>query len=54
MTLWRVKFSPDTEFDLINEDFAAFDVEGECLADSSKANDPQAGPFGCIDRFSVA
>ncbi|EOR08319.1 phage tail tube protein [Acinetobacter tandoii] len=52
--LWRVQFSPDTEFDLINEDFASFDVEGECLADSSKANDPQAGPFGCIDRFSVA
>jgi hypothetical protein len=52
--LWRVQFSPETEFDLINEDFASFDVEGECLADSSKASDPQAGPFGCIDRFKVS
>lgn len=54
VTLWRVELSPDTEFDLIHEDFASYSFEGECLADISKANDPELSIFGHIDRFSVA
>ena len=54
MTLWRVKFSPDTEFDLIHEDFGSYSIEGEALADISKANDAELSVFGHIERFSVA
>ncbi len=53
MTLWRVKFSPDTEFDLIHEDFGSYSMEGEALADISKANDAELSVFGHIERFSV-
>lgn len=52
--LWRVQFSPETEFALINEDFSSFDLEFECLADSTKAQDEQLGPFGVIERFKIA
>lgn len=51
--LWRVQFSPETEFALINEDFANFDLEFECLADSTKAIDPQLGSFGIIEQFKI-
>ena len=54
MTLWRVKFSPDTEFDLIHEDFGSYSIEGEALADISKANDAELSVFGHIERFTVA
>ena len=53
VTLWRLELSPDTEFDLINEDFASYSIEGECLADIAKANDAELSIFGHIDRFSV-
>lgn len=53
VTLWRLELSPDTEFDLIHEDFASYSIEGECLADISKANDAELSIFGHIDRFSV-
>lgn len=53
VTLWRLELSPETEFDLIHEDFASYDFEGECLADISKANDAELSIFGHIDRFSV-
>lgn len=52
LELWRVELSPDTEFDLINEEFAQFSIEGEALADISKASDPTFGSFGCIERFN--
>jgi len=54
VTLWRVQMSPETEFDLINEDFGSYSFEGECLADIQKANDPELSIFGHIDRFSVS
>lgn len=54
LTLWRVEFSPDTEFDLIHEDFGSYSIEGEALADISKANDEELSVFGHIERFSVA
>ena len=54
MTLWRVKFSPDTEFDLIHEDFGSYSIEGEALADISKANDSELSVFGHIERFTIA
>lgn len=54
VTLWRVQMSPETEFDLINEDFGSYSIEGECLADIQKANDPELSIFGHIDRFSVS
>jgi hypothetical protein len=54
LMLWRVKFSPDTEFDLIHEDFGSYSIEGEALADISKANDTELSIFGHIERFSVA
>lgn len=54
VTLWRVEFSPETEFDLINEDFSSYDIEGECLADITKVNDAELSMFGHIDRFNVA
>jgi hypothetical protein len=53
VTLWRLELSPDTEFDLIHEDFASYSIEGECLADITKANDAELSIFGHIDRFSV-
>jgi len=51
--LWRVQFSPETEFALINEDFASFNLEFECLADSTKSSDPQLGPFGIVEQFKI-
>lgn len=54
VTLWRVQMSPETEFDLINEDFGSYSFEGECLADIQMANDPELSIFGHIDRFSVS
>ena len=53
VTLWRVELSPDTEFDLIHEDFASYSIEGECLADISKAMDSELSIFGHIERFSI-
>ena len=53
VTLWRLELSPETEFDLIHEDFASYSFEGECLADISKAMDLELSIFGHIDRFSV-
>lgn len=53
VTLWRLELSPETEFDLIHEDFASYNFEGECLADISKAMDLELSIFGHIDRFSV-
>ncbi len=53
VTLWRLELSPETEFDLIHEDFASYSFEGECLADISKAMDSELSIFGHIDRFSV-
>lgn len=53
VTLWRVELSPETEFDLINEDFASYEIEGECLADISKAMDSELSIFGHIERFSI-
>ena len=53
VTLWRVELSPETEFDLINEDFASYSIEGECLADISKAMDSELSIFGHIERFSI-
>ncbi|MHA3079643.1 phage tail tube protein [Acinetobacter sp. ANC 5502] len=51
--LWRVQFSPDTTFALINNDFGSFDVSGDALSDSSKANDAELSVFGHIERFAV-
>ena len=53
VTLWRVELSPDTEFGLIHEDFASYSIEGECLADISKAMDSELSIFGHIERFSI-
>ncbi|MBE9400946.1 hypothetical protein IQR32_06200 [Acinetobacter albensis] len=53
VTLWRVELSPETEFDLIHEDFASYEIEGECLADISKAMDSELSIFGHIERFSI-
>ena len=53
VTLWRVELSPDTEFDLIHEEFASYSIEGECLADISKAHDAELSIFGLIERFSI-
>ncbi|MHA3051154.1 phage tail tube protein [Acinetobacter sp. ANC 4640] len=51
--LWRVQFSPDTTFALINSDFGSFDISGDALSDNSKANDPELSVFGHIERFTV-
>lgn len=51
--LWRVQFSPETEFALINEDFGSFNLEFECLADALKGQDPTLGPFGIVERFKA-
>lgn len=52
--LWRVQFSPETEFALINEDFGSFDLEFECLANPLKGVDPTLGSFGIVEQFTVA
>ncbi|MDH1858840.1 hypothetical protein N5D44_11115 [Acinetobacter junii] len=51
--LHRLTLSPETEFDLINEDFNKFSITGSCMADNSKANDAELSVFGHIERFSV-
>ncbi|RZG88519.1 hypothetical protein EXE10_01575 [Acinetobacter sp. WCHAc060033] len=54
LTLWNLEFSPETEFSLIHEDFGSFELEGDALADTSKANDTELSIFGHVDRFKVA
>lgn len=54
LRIWRMQFSPETEFDLINEDFAKYKLTGEALADNSKANDAELSVFGHIERFAIA
>lgn len=54
LEIWRMQFSPETEFDLINEDFAKYKLTGEALADNSKANDAELSVFGHIERFTLA
>ncbi|WP_119054975.1 phage tail tube protein [Acinetobacter colistiniresistens] len=51
--LHRLTFSPETEFDLINEDFNKFSISGDTIADNSKANDAELSVFGHIERFKV-
>ncbi|MEB3753814.1 hypothetical protein I2F62_05570 [Acinetobacter sp. MD2(2019)] len=51
--IWRLQLSPETTFDLINEDFSSYDLTGDALADSSKSNNAELGPFGVIERFTV-
>lgn len=54
LELWRVELSPDTEFDLINEEFGQYSIEGEALSDPSKVSDPTFGPFGYFERFKIS
>ncbi len=37
----------------IHEEFASYSIEGECLADISKAHDAELSIFGHIERFSI-
>ncbi len=53
LRIWRMQFSPETEFDLINEDFAKYKLTGEALADNSKAKDTELSVFGHIERFAL-
>lgn len=50
--LHRLTLSPETEFDLINEEFNTFSITGDCKADNSKANDAELSVWGHIERFS--
>lgn len=50
---WRLEFTPETEFNLINEDFGSYSFEAESLMDGSKALDVKLGPFGLIERFQI-
>lgn len=54
VVLHRLTLSPETEFDLINEDFNTFSISGDCKADNSKANDAELSVWGHIERFSVS
>ena len=49
--LWRIQFSPETEFDLINEDFGSYSISGNTLSDIAKGQDAQLGLYGTIERF---
>lgn len=51
--LWRLRFSPDTEFDLIHDDLGSYSFDAQALSDSTKASDPELGLYGTIERFSV-
>lgn len=51
--LWNIEFTPDTEMDLIQDEFAKYSINATALADTSKAEDGELGPFGTITRFSV-
>lgn len=44
--LYKVEPDPTQELPLITEEFGEFVIEGNCLIDSSKANDPLFGQFG--------
>lgn len=53
VVLHRLTLSPETEFELVNEEFNTFSITGECKADNSKASDPELSVWGHIERFSV-
>ncbi|MFW1952065.1 hypothetical protein [Acinetobacter beijerinckii] len=53
VVLHRLTLSPETEFDLINEEFNTFSISGDCKADNSKANDDELSVWGNIERFSA-
>ena len=54
VVLHRLTLSPETEFDLINEEFNTFSISGDCKADNSKANDAELSVWGHIERFSIS
>ena len=51
--LWQIEFTPDTEMDLIQDDFAKYSIDATALADTTKAENAELGPFGTIERFSI-
>ena len=51
--LWQIEFTPDTEMDLIQDDFAKYSLDATALANVSKSEDSELGPFGTIERFSI-
>lgn len=46
--LWRTKKSPKTTFALIHEELGQYQIEGQALADVSKASDDTLGLYGHI------
>jgi len=46
--LWRTKKSPKTTFALIHEELGQYQIEGQALADVSKASDETLGLYGHI------
>lgn len=48
--LYRLKFDPVSQLDLINESFGEIALSGTALADPLSEPDPQLGPFG---RFEL-
>ncbi|MFW1807592.1 hypothetical protein ACG9Z8_06340 [Acinetobacter ursingii] len=46
--LWRTKKSPKTTFALIHEELGQYQIEGQALADVSKASDDMLGLYGHI------
>ena len=50
---WRAKFSPADKLDLIGDEIAAPKVTISLLADTSKLNDSEFGPFGRMTYLGV-
>ncbi|GHU11481.1 hypothetical protein FACS1894185_4780 [Betaproteobacteria bacterium] len=46
--LYRVQFSPTSQFNLHNDEFGSFQLTGAAMADASKQADPNFGPFGRV------
>jgi hypothetical protein len=46
--VYRLKFDPVKDFDIINEDLAKFELSGSALVDNTRAADANLGKFGRI------
>lgn len=53
LELWRLEFSPETEFDLIHHEYGKYSISGNALSDAGKGNDAELSIFGTIERFTI-
>src|SRR5690606_38148149 len=52
--LYRLKFNPISQLDLINESFGEIALSGTCLFDPMSEPDPALGGFGRLELLGAA